>query len=167
MLHPAVVASVALLVVNDQLLKRWYPGAVTGKLSDVAGIAFLPILIVSLLEVMRRACGARRTRATTTEAATAIVATVVVFAAVKTWGPAGELFRIVDGWLQWPFAALADLARGRSIPGVHRVDLVADPTDLVALCAIIVPLGILRSDRTGRRAERGTTWTTTSLVVRS
>ena len=37
--HPVTLAALALLVVNDRVLKGALPGAVTGKLSDVAGLA--------------------------------------------------------------------------------------------------------------------------------
>lgn len=36
---------VALLVVNDWLLKPRFPGAVVGKLSDLAGLAFAPLAL--------------------------------------------------------------------------------------------------------------------------
>ncbi|HEX8110583.1 MAG TPA: hypothetical protein VF516_22785, partial [Kofleriaceae bacterium] len=39
-LHPAALAAVAVLVVNDWVYKPLAPGAITGKLSDLAGLAF-------------------------------------------------------------------------------------------------------------------------------
>ncbi|WP_327000143.1 hypothetical protein OHA72_34075 [Dactylosporangium sp. NBC_01737] len=47
--HPVTVGAVALLLVNDHLLKAAYPGPVTGKLSDVAGLAFAPALVAAVL----------------------------------------------------------------------------------------------------------------------
>ena len=49
MRHPAVLGSVALLVLNDHLLKQAYPGWLTGKLSDVSGLVFFPVLLAMLL----------------------------------------------------------------------------------------------------------------------
>ncbi|HET7501896.1 MAG TPA: hypothetical protein VFK02_12855 [Kofleriaceae bacterium] len=38
--RPIAIAAIALLVVNDHVLKAAYPGFVTGKLSDFAGMMF-------------------------------------------------------------------------------------------------------------------------------
>lgn len=45
--HPLVLTAVAVCAINDHILKGsgWLPGAVTGKLSDVAGLFFFPILL--------------------------------------------------------------------------------------------------------------------------
>ena len=49
LIHPVTVGAVALLLVNDHVLKAAYPGPVTGKLSDVAGLAFAPALVATVL----------------------------------------------------------------------------------------------------------------------
>ncbi|GAB1818627.1 hypothetical protein HerbRD11066_17910 [Herbidospora sp. RD11066] len=43
--HPLTVVALVVLVVNDHLLKYTWPGFVTGKLSDVAGLIVLPPLL--------------------------------------------------------------------------------------------------------------------------
>ncbi|MBB1284794.1 hypothetical protein HRH25_10465 [Flavisolibacter sp. BT320] len=43
LLHPLFVGSLALLLLNDFYLKYAYPGFLTGKLSDFAGLIVLPI----------------------------------------------------------------------------------------------------------------------------
>lgn len=45
--HPVALAAVAVLAANDHLLKGsgLLPGALTGKLSDVAGLFFFPLLL--------------------------------------------------------------------------------------------------------------------------
>lgn len=50
-LVPTVVftASTATLLVNDHVLKATWPGPVTGKLSDVAGVAMIAVLLTALL----------------------------------------------------------------------------------------------------------------------
>lgn len=53
--HPASVAALVLLIVNDHVLKAAHPGWVTGKLSDVAGMIFAPPLIAALLGWSRSA----------------------------------------------------------------------------------------------------------------
>ncbi len=104
--HPAVLASVAVVAVNDHVLKGsgWLPGAVTGKLSDVAGLFFFPILVAALLYIVARGVGRllpglagrlqRRGLARDAPrliADTAIIATVVGFAAVNVVGPVNAL----------------------------------------------------------------------------
>ena len=39
---PVAVVSLVLLVLNDHVLKQAWPGVVTGKLSDVAGLVVAP-----------------------------------------------------------------------------------------------------------------------------
>ena len=40
---PIAIFAIALLVVNDHVLKLACPGLVTGKLSDFAGLMFFPL----------------------------------------------------------------------------------------------------------------------------
>jgi hypothetical protein len=133
MLHPAVLASLALLLVNDHVLKAAAAGTawnvVTGKLSDFAGLAFFPVLLVSLVElVTRRAPASRRI------VVAGIVMTAVVFALTKTWTPAAEAYELAIAVLQWP-------VHGRLVDVVH----VVDPTDLVALPAVALALVVVRA----------------------
>jgi hypothetical protein len=45
-LHPITLAAVLVLVVNDWALKpRFGPGIITGKLSDLAGLVFAPVVL--------------------------------------------------------------------------------------------------------------------------
>ena len=48
-MHPVTLAAVLLLVVNDWLLKPHFQGAITGKLSDLAGLAFAPVVLSAAL----------------------------------------------------------------------------------------------------------------------
>ncbi|MCA9650035.1 MAG: hypothetical protein KC501_09010 [Myxococcales bacterium] len=53
LLHPLWLASLAVLVLNDHLLKgaSLLPAELTGKLSDVAGLVVAPVLLAALLRV--------------------------------------------------------------------------------------------------------------------
>ncbi len=42
--HPVTVVAALVLLLNDHLLKHAWPGPVTGKLSDVAGLVVAPPL---------------------------------------------------------------------------------------------------------------------------
>ncbi len=52
MSHPWVMLSVAILLVNDYVLKVYFPSWLTGKLSDLAGLFFFPILLSAVLNIV-------------------------------------------------------------------------------------------------------------------
>src|SRR5215212_7688267 len=107
LLHPVVLGAIGLLLVNDQILKTRWPGLVTGKVSDFAGLVFAPILVIAATELL--ASGAARWRGPSRRAV--IVATFVVglgFAAVKLIPEAERGWELALGVVQWPFAAFAD-----------------------------------------------------------
>jgi outer membrane protein assembly factor BamB len=108
LLHPAWLGALAVLVVNDHLLKGagLLPGWLTGKLSDFAGLVVAP----ALLAIALRARGARALAA-------CHVAVGAGFALLKLWPAAA-------GAWSW---ALSGLLPSR---------LWSDPTDLVALPAL-------------------------------
>jgi hypothetical protein len=150
LLHPLVLAAIALLVANDHLLKQRYPGWWTGKLSDFAGLLFFPLLLAGAIEWL---AGSRPTAAPDPRADDSgsrrlllgcAVATAIVFAAIKLWDPAGELYRAGLAILRWPVRAAIALATGADLPALGRAALVRDPTDLIALPALLVPLWLVR-----------------------
>lgn len=135
LLHPLPLAAIAVLVLNDHLLKPAFPGLVTGKLSDVAGLAFFPLFLVALWELAR----SRRWSGPSSRAlVVACLATGLVFAFVKLTGPGALAYRHGLGLLQWPFRALGAVLSGGSAPSLHRVTLARDPSDLVALPALFL-----------------------------
>lgn len=111
--HPLPLAAVALLAANDHLLKGsgLLPGAITGKLSDVAGLFFFPLLLSALVRAGRGLAG-RGTSDGPAIAAGSALATFAVFTALKLW-PA--------------FNAVVERAWGRNA---------LDATDLLCLPAL-------------------------------
>lgn len=136
LLHPITLGAIALLVLNDHLLKRVAPGVLTGKLSDVAGMIFFPLFLAALLELAR----VRHHRLILGCA----IATGVVFAATKTIPLAADAYRSGLGAIQWPFHALFALVRGHRVPGLSPVAMTMDPTDLIALPALVLPVWLTR-----------------------
>jgi hypothetical protein len=57
--HPALTGAVAVLAVNDQVLKARLPGWWTGKLSDLAGVFVVAAVLGVLAGRPRAACAAR------------------------------------------------------------------------------------------------------------
>ncbi len=143
LLHPLALAAIAALALNDHVLKPSWPGLVTGKLSDVAGLVYFPLLLQALLEAPRW-LPRRRYRPSDVVLLGCVAATGLGFALVNLWPPATELYERGLGLLRWLV-----LERGWSWGAPpSRVVLTPDPTDLSALPALAVAW------RIGRRGAR-------------
>lgn len=94
MCHPATLVAVLVLLVNDHVAKHLWPGFVTGKLSDVAGLVVAPALLACVLP--RRADLA------------AVVLTGIGFTLVKTTQVGAELASEAWTWVAGPSRVLAD-----------------------------------------------------------
>lgn len=146
LVHPAVLTSLALLLLNDHVFKAAAVGTpwsgVTGKLSDVAGLAFFPVLVVASLELL----GLRRRLAWSDRRLASVVAVVVaaVFATINLWPAAGDLYALTLGALQWPARALVAVLGGMPSPSVRPVQHVVDPTDCLALPATALVVWLSR-----------------------
>jgi hypothetical protein len=126
---PPLLAT-AVLVLNDHLLKRRYPGVVTGKLSDLAGAFVMPLFVSAALAFVTR--WPLRARL-----AVGVAATVGLLCAVK-----------LSPWVASVVTAGLD-ALWLPLTGVHG-RIVPDRTDLVAL-----PFSVLAYAH-GTRAGRPT-----------
>ena len=142
-LHPVVLLAIGLLIVNDHVLKAAAPGWLTGKLSDVAGLVFAPIVLQAAWELVTGGRGSWRPSATVLGAAIAI--TGIGFAAIKLLPAAADLYGRTLGLLQWPFHAVAALVSGSALPGVLAAPVARDPTDLMALIGLAVAYWVGRS----------------------
>ena len=137
LLHPLALAAIALLIVNDHVLKARYPGWLTGKLSDVAGLVFFPLLLRALLAPIARLAPRVSRRALPRSALpvagerlliACIAMTAMAFAAIKLAAPATAACEQILGAIQ----------------GGVRVTIVRDPTDLLALPFVLAALWIAR-----------------------
>lgn len=151
MLHIVPIAAIVLLLVNDHVLKSAYPGWVTGKLSDVAGLVFFPLFLQAACEVVLDA--SRRWRGPSLGLLlVSAVATGFAFAGAETIPVVADLVAAVFGMARWPLDALGALARGGALPGVAAASMTADPSDLLALPFLAVPV-LLGLRRAGHRRE--------------
>lgn len=131
---PWFIGAVALLVLNDHVLKAAYPGVITGKLSDIAGMAFFPMLLTAIWS----AIDANQPPIRVALAISAI-ATSAVFVSIKTLPTAGLLYQWGLGALQWPWRALAGcFGANPHLPSIAPVQLVQDATDLFALPFVLI-----------------------------
>lgn len=135
MLHPLVLGSVAVLVLNDHLLKAAVGSWWTGKLSDVAGLVFFPVLLLAAVELAGAAAG-RSWRPGRRWLVLAAVLTAAGFAAVEVLSWADALYEQVLGAVQAPVRVLLGGPPG---PVVATADL----SDLLALPAVLLPVVVL------------------------
>lgn len=124
-LHPIALAAVVVLVVNDWILKpSAAPHWLTGKLSDVAGLVFAPLVLSALIGLVTRA------PITLRRLVAVIALTAGVFTIVKLSPDAAHALARV-----WP---------GRD------ATITADPSDLLCLPALAIAAWIGYS--VGRRS---------------
>jgi hypothetical protein len=132
--HPVTIAGVIVLLVNDHLLKQAWPGFVTGKLSDVAGLVVAPALLALLLR--RRADLA------------ATVLTGVLFALVKTTETGAEAASQAWTLVAGPSRILADPTDLLALPAlalawwVRRRSLTSAPSARGRI-VVTMPLAVL------------------------
>lgn len=151
LLDPWLLCAVMLLVINDHVLKRHYGGIVTGKLSDVAGLAFFSAFLQALVEIAGRRVAWRGSRPVLL---VATLATAAVFSWVKLCPVGAETYRVVLGALVSAPKLLVAWTRGQPIPELSRASLVRDWTDLLALPAVLLPLWLdARQRRSYARLE--------------
>lgn len=112
--HPASLLSIGLLILNDHLLKSISPSWLTGKLSDFAGLFFFPFLLAIIFGIAFRRASSK------TIGALAIGVTAIWFALIKTTVLGNTLTEEL-------------VARLLGVP----VQIVLDPTDLIALPVLI------------------------------
>lgn len=156
LLRPVVIGAVALLVLNDHLMKQALPGVVTGKVSDVAGLVFFPLLLLALVEGARKVAGMRAWWVTPPVVAALVVATGVAFVMVKTSPAAAVAYSQALGLLEWPLRAVMAGFRGDASPAVVPVRVIADATDLLALPALALAYAIgVRTVCLTSQPERG------------
>lgn len=135
LLRPWVGVSVCVLIVNDHYLKQSYPGVLSGKLSDFAGLLLFPVFLQALWELAQRPRGGRLQHSVTVLCwCSWLTVATFTFVKITPWG--GWLYSTGLGALQAVPAALNAVLRGETLQ-LSRVRLVQDPTDLCALPAAL------------------------------
>ncbi len=122
-------------MLNDHVWKAAFASTLTGKLSDLAGLAFFPLLLQAAYELAAAALGRRRAPSRAA-LLVAIAATAAVFTLVKTTALGGASYQWGLALLQWPAHALPAALRGIGLPPLRAVALVQDRTDLLCLPAL-------------------------------
>jgi hypothetical protein len=144
LLHPIAVASVVVLLLNDHVWKAAMPGAVTGELSDFAGLIFFPLMLIAAAEIAQDGVG-RWQRPNRKLAIAACLLTAAGFALVKATAIGTTAWSVATGAMQWLPGAAADVFMGHGLPAPARTLVAMDVTDLIALPAVLVAFWIARS----------------------
>jgi hypothetical protein len=166
LLHPIALGALALLLVNDHVLKATWPGLWTGKLSDVAALIVGPVAVAALWQVIVRGRSvAGRARSLPPAEAVIALGFGAIFVAVKFDPAANEAYARVVGALGWPVAAAGDLIAGRAVQALGLAPTVLDPGDLVVLPAVLVGWWLAAgAPPLGRTTPRVPSWTARSGV---
>jgi hypothetical protein len=143
LLHPVALLAIVVLGLNDQLFKDVWPGMVTGKLSDVAGMIFFPLVLQAAWEVVVARFDTRW-KPSRRVLWFSVVATAVVFSIIQLFPWATMAYRHGLGALQWPFFAVWALLSGDVLPPLHVVSVVADPWDCLAVPFVLVAVFVSR-----------------------
>jgi hypothetical protein len=119
LLLPSSLGAVALLALNDHLLKGHFAGFWTGKLSDFAGLYFFPFFLLALVVTVWPAAGSNA--GSTRSLGVACLLTALVFSAINISPAASGLCERVVTEI-WQLFGVA-----------RRVHHIADAEDLMAL----------------------------------
>ncbi|GLW96464.1 hypothetical protein [Microtetraspora sp. NBRC 16547] len=136
--HPLTVIATVLLLLNDHLFKSLWPGLVTGKLSDVAGLIVAPPLLNLFI---------RRPRVS-------VLLTGAAFTLVKTTSIGAALAS--EAWtLAWgPSQVLADPTDLMALPALYAAwwtwNHPAARAARLARAAIVIPVTVLAVAATGQ-----------------
>lgn len=139
LLQPTLLIALGLWIVNDHFLKHLAPGWITGKLSDVACLIALPLLLLASVELTFPAW-ARHHRSSVLGLSVFLAGVVMVLINVSV--RAVEVYEVGLGLVQWPLHAGLAIAREAPVPSAARVVTTMDPSDLATLPALAVPLWV-------------------------
>jgi hypothetical protein len=110
--HPVSLVAIAVLVVNDHLLKAQFGTWWTGKLSDVAGMVFFPALVAVVMAAVAPRLTQRQV------VALAVTVTALGFAWVKTADAGAATASAVLTGLAGPSAVLKDATDLLALPAL-------------------------------------------------
>ncbi len=132
LVHPAIIVSLGLLLLNDLYLKAAQPGPISWELSDLAGLAFFPALAFAMTEIV--VSGVRRRPVLLSPGWSWFYAslTAVAFSLLKLSPAIGEVAERAND-------ALLDAVSSSRGPTVFT----PDTSDLLAIPAVLVTVWVV------------------------
>ena len=139
LVHPLPLAALAVLVVNDHLLKPNVPSLLTGKLSGVAVLVLLPFVLLAAWD-LARLVAPRLPRIGRRLAVASVAVTMAGYVAIEVVPVVGDAYRVGLGAAQWSAGAVLALVTAGPVPALAPVLLWRDVTDLLVVPAALVVL---------------------------
>jgi hypothetical protein len=144
LLDPIVLLCAFVLGLNDHYLKAQWHNALTGKLSDFAGLVVFPCLLLAMYEWTRWTVARTRTAAPSSRVWSAGVVHATIASVLA--GLAFSAVKVTQFGHQVYLSVL-----GRLYPSIEGVPFalgdpqnVRDPSDLMALLVLVYPIGLAR-----------------------
>ncbi len=126
------MVATAILLLNDHVLKDRWGNELTGKLSDLAGVFLLPLVLIAAYEIALF-IAKKPWPATSQRLLMCIAVTGAGFSLVKLSPTVADWYGLVLGELRWPFEALLSIIVRSPLANRRSVQVTADWTDLAAL----------------------------------
>ncbi|WP_186315864.1 hypothetical protein [Catellatospora sichuanensis] len=157
--HPVSVAGLVLLLLNDHVFKAAWPGPVTGKLSDVAGMLMFPPILASVLALVLPRLPVRPL------ALASLVLTGLAFTASKAVPAGAEAAATLWSAVRGPAQFLADPSDLVALPALlltgwafRRTTALPDGTARSLRLLVLLPLGLLATVATTPPDYPNTVW---------
>lgn len=141
LLHPITLTALALWAINDHLLKGWGPALLTGKLSDVAGLAVCPTVLLGISEWCAPQLVQRQWRSLLIASCTVMGLLVV---GLELSEPVQLAYRYALGGARFVASSLVAWLCGTRSPAFALVSTTPDVTDLLTLPALAIPCWLVR-----------------------
>lgn len=135
--HPLIIGLLLLWALNDHILKDLFANEVTGKLSDIAGLAVFPLILLAAYEI---GCAFLKCEPR--------FRNWVLWSSLLTTGAFMVGINLSEAWArvytvglslgQWPFQAMWSLITGGPTPELATLKVTMDPTDLWTLPALSI-----------------------------
>jgi hypothetical protein len=146
--HPIALLAIAVWLLNDHLLKSMFPGIITGKLSDIAGMVVTPLVVAVFVELAAPRTVRAKRRFVRINAWLSIIIVAAAFAAAKTTLAGHDIYVTIATLIRAPLHVVVE--RFHPIVFKESVVLVRDVTDLIAIPFGVVSVWLLE------RAARST-----------
>lgn len=142
--HPLILGLLVVWALNDHVLKDHFGNQWTGKLSDLAGLAVFPVMLLSAYEIVCALVG-REPRVRRQILWISLLATGTCMVGINLSAGWANAYALSLSLAQWPFQALGSLLTGDPTPQLATLKVTMDPSDLWTLPALSIAWWVGRS----------------------
>ena len=141
--HPVVLLLIGIWIVNDHFLKDMFGNVLTGKISDFAGVAVLPLMLLGAYESTCAALS-KSPQFRNYVLLGSIFITAFFMAGINLFESWASAFRVGLGAAQWPARAVWNYWQNGTSLSAVPVHHTMDPSDLWSLIALAFPFWLGR-----------------------